>query len=107
MTITPARMLGVDSQLGSLEPGKRANIVITAGHILKPTTEVKGLFLAGKPMPPESRHTRLYAKFQKRLAEIKAGVARPGLEVPDTGSPERPKPVAPANAAGGASGGND
>ncbi|HEY2157052.1 MAG TPA: amidohydrolase family protein, partial [Isosphaeraceae bacterium] len=107
VTITPARLLGVDSQLGSIEPGKRANLVLTAGHILKPTTEVKGLFLAGKPTPPESRHTRLYAKFQKRLAEIKAGVAKPGLDVPDSGSPERPKPTAPASTAGGASGGQE
>ena len=30
-------------QLGSLEVGKRANLVITAGHVLQPTTEVKGL----------------------------------------------------------------
>ncbi len=103
VTITPAKLLGVDSQLGSLDVGKRANLVITAGHILKPTTEVKGLFLSGKPMPPESRHTRLYAKFQRRLAEIKAGVARPGLETPDSTSPDKPRPV-PATAGGAGSG---
>ena len=67
---------------------------------------MKGLFLAGKPLPPESRHTRLYAKFQRRLAEIKAGVAKPGLEVPESGSPERPKPIVPANAAAGAGSGD-
>ena len=106
VTITPAKLLGVDSQLGSLEVGKRANLVITSGHILKPTTEVKGLFLSGKPMPPESRHTRLYAKFQRRLAEIKAGVAKPGLDVPDGSSPDKPKPT-PATAGGAGSGDED
>lgn len=28
-TITPARMLGIDKEVGSLEPGKRANIILT------------------------------------------------------------------------------
>ena len=64
VTLAPAEILGVADQLGSLEVGKRANLVLTAGHILQPTTEVKGLFLAGKPLAPESRHTRLYAKYR-------------------------------------------
>jgi len=106
VTITPARLLGVDAQLGSIEPGKRANLVITAGHILRPTTEVKGLFLGGKPLAPESRHTRLYAKFRRRLAEIKAGTAKLGIEPADNAStkePTRPTPP-PTTPAGGASG---
>ena len=107
VTITPAKLFGVDSQIGSLEVGKRANLVITAGHILKPTTEVKGLFLSGKPMPPESRHTRLYDKFQRRLAEIKAGVAKPGIDVPDsTTPPDKPRP-SPATVGAGAGSGDE
>ena len=106
LTIVPARIFGVDSQLGSLEVGKRANLVVSAGHILQPTTEVKGLFLAGKPTAPESRHTRLYAKFQRRLAEIKAGTAKLGIEpIEGTGPTKDPRPSAPATSAGGASGG--
>jgi imidazolonepropionase-like amidohydrolase len=80
VTLAPARILGVADRLGSLETGKRANLVITAGHILQPTTEVKGLFIAGKPVLPESRHTRLYAKYRQRLAEVRAGQAPLGIE---------------------------
>jgi hypothetical protein len=97
-------LLGVDSQLGSLDVGKRANLVITSGHILQPTTEVKGLFISGKPMTPESRHTRLYAKFQRRLGEIKAGTSKLGIDVGDPSSKEPAKP-APATSAGGGAGG--
>ena len=104
VTITPARLLGVDSQLGSLEPGKRANLVLSAGQILRPTTEVKGLFLSGKPVAAESRHTRLYAKFQRRLAEVKAGTARLGVESSDDSHPSSTKP-APATPVGGTSAG--
>jgi imidazolonepropionase-like amidohydrolase len=80
VTLTPAQILGVADRVGSLEPGKRANLVITAGHVLQPTTVVKALFIAGKPVPPESRHTRLYAKYQERLAEVRAGTAPLGIE---------------------------
>ena len=89
VTLAPAEILGVSDQLGSLEVGKRANIVITAGHVLQPTTEVKALFLAGKPLAPESRHTRLYSKFKTRLAEVKAGTAPLGLDS-DPGSTPTP-----------------
>ena len=100
VTLAPAEILGVADQLGSLEVGKRANLVITAGHVLQPTTEVKGLFLAGKPLPPESRHTRLYAKYQGRLAEVKAGTAPLGIDT-DPGQLRRPPPPTPAPASGG------
>ena len=80
VTLTPAQVLGVADRVGSLETGKCANLVVTAGHILQPTTSVLALFIEGKPVTPESRHTQLYAKYQRRLLEVKAGVAPLGLE---------------------------
>jgi imidazolonepropionase-like amidohydrolase len=93
VTMVPAQILGVDKQLGSLDVGKRANLVITAGGLLQPTTEVKALFVAGKPMSPESRHTKLYAKFRQRLAEVKAGTAPLGLENSAVTSAPKPMPI--------------
>jgi imidazolonepropionase-like amidohydrolase len=80
VTLEPAKILGVADQLGSIEPGKRANLVITAGHLLQPTTVVLELFIDGEPIKPESRHTQLYAKYRYRLEELRKGRARPGLE---------------------------
>ncbi len=80
VTLTPAEILGVADQIGSLEAGKRANIVVTAGHLLQPTTPVLSLFIDGEPVKPESRHTRLYAKFRHRLDEVRAGRAKLGIE---------------------------
>ena len=80
VTLTPANLLGVGDKLGSLEVGKKANLVISAGALLQATTDVKALFIAGKPIPPDSRHTRLYGKYRQRLAEVKAGTAPLGLE---------------------------
>ena len=75
ITITPAQILGVADQVGSLETGKRANIVVTAGHLIQPTTPVLALFIDGEPLRPESRHTQLYAKYRRRLDEVRAGRA--------------------------------
>ena len=73
VTMAPARILGIADQVGSIEPGRRANLVITAGHILQPTTTVLSLFIDGQPVRPESRHTQLYAKYRRRLNEVRAG----------------------------------
>ena len=80
ITITPAQILGVADQVGSLENGKRANIVVTAGHLIQPTTPVLALFIDGEPVRPESRHTQLYAKYRRRLDEVRAGRARLGID---------------------------
>ncbi len=102
ITLAPARILGVADQVGSIEPGKRANLVVTAGNILQPTTDVLALFIDGRPLRPESRHTRLYAKYRGRLEEVRAGRARMGID-PAPGRVIGRTPSEPAHAgAGGA-----
>jgi len=84
VTLVPAQILGVAEQVGSLEVGKRANLVVTAGHVLQPTTSVLALFIDGKHVAPESRHTQLYSRYLRRLQEVKAGTAPLGIERPNT-----------------------
>ena len=73
VTISPAQILGVSESLGSIEAGKRANLVITNGDILQPSTQVLGLFIDGKAVDPSSKHTRLFDKYRERLKEFKEG----------------------------------
>ena len=80
VTLTPAQILGVADVVGSLETGKRANVVVTAGHLLQPTTPVVALFVGGEPVRPESRHSQLYAKYRHRLDEVRAGRAKLGID---------------------------
>ena len=97
VTLIPAQILGVADQVGSLESGKRANVVITAGHLLQPTTPVLALFIDGEPLRPESRHTQLYAKYRRRLDEVRAGRAKLGIDEAPTKlsgtSPASPPPT--------------
>ncbi len=47
LTITPAQYLGVDAVMGSLEPGKIANVVLAGGEIFEEGSEVGLVFCDG------------------------------------------------------------
>jgi imidazolonepropionase-like amidohydrolase len=66
ITLAPARIFGLDAEVGSIEPGKLANLVITNGDPLEIRTEVRHVVIKGVAVPLETRHTRLYEKYRSR-----------------------------------------
>jgi imidazolonepropionase-like amidohydrolase len=80
ITLYPAQILGVADQLGTIEVGKRANLVLTNGDPLQASTVVKEIFIDGQPLEPASKHTRLYERYRERLREVKEGRARLGTK---------------------------
>jgi imidazolonepropionase-like amidohydrolase len=80
VTLYPAQILGVEKELGSIETGKRANLVLTNGDLLQASTQVLALFIDGRPLEPTSKHTRLYERYKERLQEVKAGRAPLGTK---------------------------
>ena len=66
VTINPAQIFGLGNQIGTLEQGKIANIIVTNGDPLELTTDVKYLFIKGQPTSTENKHQRLYEKYLKR-----------------------------------------
>ena len=52
--------------LGSIEIGKEATLIAVDGSILDLRANVKHMWLAGKEVSLESRHTRLYEKYKNR-----------------------------------------
>ena len=66
-TLWGAESIGQAADLGSLEAGKDADVVVSTGDILEPVTEVTTLFIGGRPMDLETRHTRLHQRFEQRL----------------------------------------
>ncbi len=69
LTINPAKMLGLDDQLGSLEEGKMANVVIWSGSPIQLRSRVEKVIIKGKIIPMTSFQTRLRDKFEKIVAE--------------------------------------
>jgi len=66
VTVYPAHIFGLDEQMGTLEQGKLANIMVTNGDPLELTTDVKYLFIRGQLTSLDNRHLRLYEKYAKR-----------------------------------------
>lgn len=65
ITLNPAEIWGVSDQLGSLDVGKSANVVVADGDPLELKTDVKRVFIAGHEVPMESRQTRLRDQYGK------------------------------------------
>ena len=63
ITLNAAETWGVADQLGSLDAGKTANVVVANGDPLDVRTDVKQVFIAGQEIPMTSRQTRLRDQY--------------------------------------------
>lgn len=66
ITLYPAQIAGVADRLGSVETGKDATLFVSDGDILDIRSNVKRMWIGGKEVNLESRHTRLYEKYKNR-----------------------------------------
>src|SRR6185503_11222734 len=66
LTIDAAEILGVADRLGSLEPGKDANLFIAKGDPLEIRTEITHVIIEGKDVGTDSKHEALYRKYIAR-----------------------------------------
>ena len=67
ITLSAAEILGVDEQVGSLEQGKDATLVITDGNVLDIRTQVEAAFIQGRRVDLSDRHKKLYYKYDQRI----------------------------------------
>jgi imidazolonepropionase-like amidohydrolase len=65
ITINAAEIWGVADQLGSLDVGKTANIVVANGDPLDVKTDVKQVFIQGRTIPMTDRQTQLRDEYSK------------------------------------------
>jgi imidazolonepropionase-like amidohydrolase len=66
VTINPAQIWGTGDQVGSVEKGKVADLMVTDGDPLEIQTQVKHLYIKGKEVSLENRQTRLYQRYLNR-----------------------------------------
>jgi imidazolonepropionase-like amidohydrolase len=67
ITLDAARILGLDGELGSLTPGKRADVIITDGDLLETATRVEKVMIDGVEQSLETKQTALYDRYRARL----------------------------------------
>ncbi len=65
VTLYPAEVWGVADQLGSLDVGKTANVVIATGDPLDVKTDIKRIFVQGQEVSTASRQSRLRDEYSK------------------------------------------
>jgi imidazolonepropionase-like amidohydrolase len=66
LTIRAAELLGVSDLMGSIEPGKLANLFVANGDPLEIRTAVTHVFVNGRDVGVANRHVELYEKWMGR-----------------------------------------
>ena len=64
LTLHPARMLGLGDQLGSLEVGKIADVVVWDGDPLELSSQAEAVFINGVRQSLENRQTKLLQRYR-------------------------------------------
>ena len=66
VTINAAKIWGVEDRIGSVEKGKWADLVLADGDLLETKTQIKQMWIRGKAVDLESRHTKLSDRYMAR-----------------------------------------
>ena len=66
VTLYAAEIWGVGDDLGSIDKGKWADLIVTDGDPLETRTQIKQMFIKGAPVDLENKHRRLYEKYLTR-----------------------------------------
>ena len=66
LTITPAQIWGVADQIGAVEKGKWADLMVTDGDPLEIQPAVKRVYIKGKAVDMSTRQRQLYEKYLSR-----------------------------------------
>jgi len=68
--LNPAKIIGLENQIGTIEPGKDATLFLSEGDALDMKTQkLTHAWIQGRPISLESKQTALYEKFKKMLKE--------------------------------------
>ncbi len=70
ITLSAAEILGVADELGSLDLGKRATLIITDGDPLEITTNVEMAFIDGRAIDLENKQTALAKKYREKYRQL-------------------------------------
>lgn len=66
ITKNAADIWGVGDRIGTIEEGKWADLLVTDGDPLEAKTQVRLLFIQGKPVDLDNRQKQLYEKYRNR-----------------------------------------
>ncbi len=97
LTIAPARILGVDKQLGTVEVGKIANLVVTDGPIFGARSRIRRVFVDGREVDLDAPREGVGATTGGFTA---GGAGTSGGRRPGVATPGAPGQTTPPNTPG-------
>jgi len=117
LTVTPAEMFGLSSQLGTVQPGRLASLVVTDGDLFDRKTKVVETWVSGvrfehspaKARTPEGQYelqiqpiaqfpTKLFVEITETDGRLKGRVSRQRIAKAEKKSPESDKDKAAKDA---------
>ncbi len=66
ITLAAAEILGIDDQVGSINVGKHATLIVTDGDVLESESNVTHAWIQGREVDLRSKHTMLYEKYKQK-----------------------------------------
>ncbi|MBZ0171121.1 MAG: amidohydrolase family protein, partial [Phycisphaerales bacterium] len=70
ITLTPAEILGVDGDYGSIEQGKSATLIVTTGDVLEITSNGELAWIDGREIELRSKQTELRDKYVEKYRQL-------------------------------------
>ena len=67
VTSIPAEILGLDDQIGTLEVGKDATLLITNGNPLEYATQIEQVYIQGRKSDMMDMQKQLYQKYREKI----------------------------------------
>ncbi len=71
VTINAAEFMGIDDQVGSLEPGKQASLLITTGTPLDMTSDIEQIYIQGREIDMMDIHKWFFEKYMKKVQQFR------------------------------------
>ena len=70
ITLSPAEILGVDADYGSIERGKSATLIVTTGDVLEVTSNITHAYIDGRTVELRSKQTDLRDKYVEKYRQL-------------------------------------
>lgn len=72
VTLYPARFLGFDDRVGSLEEGKDATLLVTTGNPLEYASTVEQVFIEGREVDMMDAQRQFFEKYSEKVRQMQA-----------------------------------
>tara|TARA_R100001143_G_scaffold63588_2_gene72809 strand:+ start:66358 stop:67689 length:1332 start_codon:yes stop_codon:yes gene_type:complete len=71
ITLSPAKILGLDDRIGALEVGLDATFLITDGNPIEYATQVEQVYIRGSKSDMNDMHRQFYKKYREKLDQAR------------------------------------